>query len=337
MKLLAVWLFVLSGAFAQPEAARNLNARGVAAYSKRDYAGAERLYRESIAKWVALGAAFDAHLGITRTNLGEALSAQGKRGEAQPELEQALVLLRRSLGAANEHTLDCINLLAAAYLAGDDLDRGGALLEEALAIEREHFPTSVELSRTLCQVANLRLRTGHIDEALDPAEESLALAIKTSGEDGADTALAYTVVAEAHRLAGRSARALPLYRRAQVIYEKELGPEHPRVASLLGQEGLVLAGDGQLASAAQVLQRALDMLEHTCPSCAFERWMIDCNFARVRILQGKLPAAERLLAEAVELSRRTQGEPAAEVAEVQQQLADARRKQQIASANGRSR
>jgi tetratricopeptide (TPR) repeat protein len=337
MKFLAVGLFVLSAAFAQPEAARNLNARGVAAYANRDYAGAERLYRESIAKWVALGDAFTAHLGITRVNLGEALSAQGRRGEAQPELEQALVLLRRSLGAANEHTLDCINLLAAAYLIGGDLDRGGALLEEALGIEREHFPDTVELTRTLCQLANLRLRTDHIDEALAPAEESLALAIKTTGEDSPDTALAYTVVAEAHRLADRPVRALPLYRRAQLIYEKELGPEHPRVASILGQEGLVLAGDGQLASAAQVLQRALDMLGRTCPGCSFERWIIDCNFARVRIRQGKLPAAERLLAEAAELSQRTQGEPAAEVAEVQQQLADARRKQQIASANGRSR
>ncbi len=337
MKFLAVGLFVLSAAFAQPEAARDLNARGVAAYAKRDYAGAERLYRESIAKWAALGDAFAAHLGITRVNLGEALSAQGRRDEAQPELEQALVLLRRSLGAADEHTLDCINLLAAAYLVRNDLDRADALLEEALATEREHFPATVELSRTLCQLADIRLRTGHIDEALAPAEESLALALKVSGEEGPDTALAYTVVAEVHRLAERPARALPLYRRAQVIYEKELGPEHPRVASLLGQEGLVLAGDGQLASAAQVLQRALDMLDHTCPGCAFERWIIDCNFARVRILQGKLPAAERLLAEAEELSQRTQGEPAAEVAEVQQQLADARRKQQIASAKGRSR
>lgn len=111
MKYLAGWLFVLGVASAQPQAARDLNARGVAAYANRDYAGAERFYRESIAKWEALGDAFAAHQGITRTNLGDALAAQGRRSEAQPELEQALALLRRSLGAANAHTIDCMNLL----------------------------------------------------------------------------------------------------------------------------------------------------------------------------------------------------------------------------------
>ncbi len=326
MKYLAGWLFVLGVASAQPQAARDLNARGVAAYANRDYAGAERFYRESIAKWEALGDAFAAHQGITRTNLGDALAAQGRRSEAQPELEQALALLRRSLGAANAHTIDCMNLLGGVYLIRNDFDRAGALLEEALAIEREHFLADVALSRTLGLIATVRLRTGRIADALAPAEESLALAIKASGGDSLDAALGYTVVAEAHRLADRPERALPLYRRAQAIYEKELGPEHPRVASLLGQEGLMLAGEGKPASGAQALQRALAMLDHTCPQCAYERWTIDCNFARVRILQGKYSAAEHLLTEALALSQSVQREPPAEIAEVQQQLAEARRK-----------
>ena len=46
-----------------------------------------------------------------------------------------------------------------------------------------------------------------------------------------DTALAYTSVAEAHRFAGAPERALPLYRKARSLYEKALGPEHPRVAA----------------------------------------------------------------------------------------------------------
>ena len=69
------------------------------------------------------------------------------------------------------------------------------------------------------------------------------------------------------------------------------------------------------------------MLDHTCPQCAYERWTIDCNFARVRILQGKYSAAEHLLTEALALSQSVQREPPAEIAEVQQQLAEARRKQ----------
>ncbi len=221
-----------------------------------------------------------------------------------------------------------MNLLGGVYLIRNELDRAGAVLEEALGIEREHFPANVEWRARLTNSPLSVCGPATSTEALAPAEESLALAIKTSGGDSLDAALAYTVVAEAHRLADRPERALPLFRRAQAIYEKELGPEHPRVASLLGQEGLMLAGERKLASAEHALQSALAMLDRSCPRCAYERWTIDCNFARVRILQGKYDAAEHLLTEALALSQSTQPEPPAEIAEVRKELADARRKQQ---------
>jgi tetratricopeptide (TPR) repeat protein len=336
MKYLTLLLSVLCAASAQPQAARDLNARGVAAYARGDYAAAERLYRASAEKWEALGEPFRAHQGITRMNLGDAMAAQGRRQEAQPELERALALLRRSLGTADRNTLDCMNLLGMVYLVENDFDRAGPLLEEALAIEREHLPNDVSLARTLGQIAKLRMSTGQIQGALAPAEESLALAAKISGEDSADAALAYTVVAEAHRLAGRPGRALPLYRRAQTIYEKRLGPEHPRVASLLGQEGLMLAEDGKLASAAQILQRALEMLIHSCPQCTYERSIVDSNLAGVRAGQSRFAEAERLLNEAVALSESAQPQPSAETAGLRQQLAEVQEKEQRLAMAGRT-
>ena len=328
MKYLTILVSMLNLAFAQPQTARDLNARGVAAYAQGDYAAAERFYRASAVKWEALGDAFRAHQGVTRMNLGDALSAQGKRREAEPELEQALALLRSSLGATQRDTLDCMNLLAMVYLVEGDFDRAGPLLEEALAIEREHFPNDVALARTLGQIARLRMGTGGIADALAPAEESLTLATRISGEESADAALAYTVVAEAHRLAGRPGRALPLYRRAELIYEKQLGPDHPRVASLLGQEGLILAEDGKLASAAQMLQRAREMLDRSCPQCAYERWTVDSNLARVRTGQGKFTEAERLLNEAVALSESAQPQPSVVTAGLREQLIDVQEKEQ---------
>ena len=48
-----------------------------------------------------------------------------------------------------------------------------------------------------------------------------------TGEDSVDAALAYSSVAEAHRIAGAPDRALPLYRKARALYEKALGPGSP--------------------------------------------------------------------------------------------------------------
>ncbi len=326
MKRFSVLLFALFSAAAQPETARDLNQRGLTAYERGDFAGAERLYLEAIPKWQALGNGFAAHLAITRMNLSDALTAQGRRGEALDQAKQSLALFRRSLGVRDGRTLDCMNLAANLELTISDYEHAGALIEEALPIERELFPADGRLAITLAELATLRLRTGSAADALAPAEEAVALAVKATGEDSVYTALATTVVAEVHRTANRPSRALPLYRRARAIYEKRLG-QHPRVASLLGQEGLLLAGEGKLASAAQTMERALDMLDHSCPGCAYERWTLDFNFAQVRIRQGQYGDAERLLEEALALSE--QAEPqSTEAAELREALEDVRRKEQ---------
>ena len=77
----------------------------------------------------------------------------------------------------------------------------------------------------------------------------MTIALKADGDNGLDAALAYSNVAEAHRMAGRPERALPLYKKARAIYERVLGPDHPRVASVLSQEGLILMEDGKLSLA----------------------------------------------------------------------------------------
>ena len=111
------------------------------------------------------------------------------------------------------------------------------MLKEALPIERELYPEDIQTARTLEALSNLLIRREKGREALPLAEEALKITIHAAGEDSVDTALAYSCVAEAHRFAGSPERALPLYRKARSLYEKTLGPDHPRVASLLEPGG----------------------------------------------------------------------------------------------------
>src|SRR6201999_3310849 len=121
------------------------------------------------------------------------------------------------------------------------------------------------------------------------------------GETSVDTALAYSNIAEVHRIAGRYDRALPLYRKSRAIYTKILGDQHPRVAALLSQEGLILMIQGKLGLADESMQHALEAVSKSCPECASELWVCESNLGLLRFRQGKLDEADRLLSAALEL------------------------------------
>jgi len=328
MKDLAILLFAVYGAAAaQPQTAREFNDRGLEAYGRGDYAGAERLYREAIPIWQALGEPFAPHLGVTRMNLGQALAGQGKRAEATSELKGSVALLRRTVGVRHLDTLIAMNLLAGLGLMTGDDSLAASLLAEALPIERDLYPADVQLARTLAGLSCLRIRQGRAPEALPLAEEALTVAIASTGGESVDTALASATVAEAHRTLGYPERALPLYRRAEELYRKHLGPQHPRVASMLAQEALILIGDHKLAMAERQLKEAMEILNHSCPDCNAERWGLDADLGILRSRQGRYGEADRLLTEAVTLLEKSEPAPSADLAATLKALAIVRRKE----------
>ena len=249
LRIAMLFAAAFSAAWAQLSTAIELNSRGNQAADAGRYEEAIGLYRESLAIWSASGPEYDAHRAGTLFNLGIAVSSLGDRPEAARVLEQAFALHRRTLGMEDSRTLSNLNLLASNYLMIGEIGRAEALLEEALPIERRIFPESIQTARTLGSMCNVSVKRGRFAEALARAEASLEIATKTAGEDSLDAALAYSNVAESHRLTGHPERALPLFRRARLIYEKALGPYHPRVASVLSQEGLILLDDRKPASA----------------------------------------------------------------------------------------
>jgi tetratricopeptide (TPR) repeat protein len=234
-------------------------------------------------------------------NLSQSLSRLGRRAEATGILEQAFGLYRQSLGASDLRTLLAQNLLAGHLYMLGEVGRAAQVFEEAVPVGRAGFPESVELGRSLLGLASCRSRLGQHDEAAELATEGLALTVKASGGDTEDVALAYSTVAEVHRMAGHSARALPLYRKGRAIYEKILGPEHPRVATVLSQEGVVLMNDGKYSLAAASMSRSLEMLARRCPDCRFEQWVGETNLGRLRLREGKYDEAARLLTHALSL------------------------------------
>jgi tetratricopeptide (TPR) repeat protein len=314
---------------AQLSSALDLNTRGNEASDAGKYEDAIRLYRESIAIWSAAGPDYDAHRAGTLLNLGIVISATGNRPEATRVMEQSLALHRKTLGVNAHRTLSNMNLLASNYLMIGEVDRAQALVEEALPIERQFFPEDIQTARSLEALCNALIRVGRQAEAMAPAEEALTIAIKATGEESLDTALAYSNVAEAHRSTGHPERALPLFRKARGMYEKGLGPDHPRVAALLSQEGLIMLHDGKLSLAEQLMVQAIDMLGRGCPNCKVELAIAENNLAILRIQQKRYRDADELLTHTLTLRENFTTSPGAELAGTLQLLATVREKERL--------
>jgi tetratricopeptide (TPR) repeat protein len=326
LKLFALSVLACTAA-AQSDPAYQWNDEGLAAAARGDNQEAEALFHKAMDRWRALGPGHDAHFAVTEVNLAQAQCGEGRRQECEKTLEDSLAIFRRTLGVRNERTLMNMNLLGGVALMLEDAGYAEKLFNEALPIEREFYPHDLQLARTLGGLAALYTQQSKPDEALPLAEEALKLTLETEGENSVDAALEYSNVAEIHRVSGRLDRALPLYRKAEEIYGKTLGPEHPRVGCILSEEGLLLLTDHKYAMAEQALLRAQKIMDKNCPNCGFEQSMTLANLGLLRVRQDRFKEADRLLTRALALEEKYMSKPGPIMAATLEALAELRKRE----------
>jgi len=329
MRTIFFLLLTAAAAMADPNQglAGQLNDRGLAAAEKRDFEGAKQSFLEAIGLWEKQGPEYAAHVSIVKMNLAQVYGAEGRRLECAAMLEESLRGFRSTLGIRDLRSLAALNILGGMHMMLGNNARAEELFREALPIERELYPNDTQLARTLGGLASLAMREGQAEKAIPLAEEALAMTIQTEGENSLDAALAYANIAEAHRVLGRNDRALPLFRKARTTYERLLGADHPRVSSVLTQEGLLLLQEGKLGMAEEALERSLAIVQRSCPNCSFERAAAENNLALLRIRQGKLEEADRLLSSVLALQEKAPEMPKSEMAVTLQSLAVVRQRE----------
>ncbi len=291
----------------------DLNDRGTEALARGDFSEAERLLDQALQFWRPLGSNYDAHAATALYNKAEAQCGLRKWREAAANLEEAVPLMRRSLGPRHWRTVHCRNALANVYQMLGERDKSEALYKETLAVERELDPNDAETARTLAGLAMLYTRAGKLDEALPLAEEALRIGLRAHGEKDPETAMLYSTVAQIHTLAGRTERALPLIRKARAIYEAAPGVASWQIGLILSQEGLALPYDGKRALAEKDFQEALRRLSE-CAPCGLELAIAESQFALLRLQQHKFSEADALLAKAISIEEGISERPLPEMA-----------------------
>ena len=324
----SVLLFTtVAAAAGQQETAFEWNERGVAAGMRGDFGEAEQDYRQALGLWRSLGPAYTGHTATTLYNLGQTFVGEGRWRESIPIFQEALDLDRQSFGVRHSRTLGTLNTLGRVYMVTGDLNRSDAVLLEALPIEREMFPNGIELAQTLGNLAVLRTREDRLEEALPLADEGLSMAIAALGDDAPDTATMYGIVAAIHQRAGRTERALPLFRKAHAIYDRKIPPQDLRYVSLLSSEALSLMDDHRFSDAEKQLRQALDLLAPCESQCGLALAIAENNFGLLRMAQKKYAEADAYLRSALAHEEQYSAGPGGDMLQTLKHLAALREKQ----------
>lgn len=325
VSLISILIGLPMQAGSQASEALDLNQRGMDAAARRDFAAAERDYQQAIAIYRSMGAPFEAHLSVALFNFAETLCGEGEWAKSHAIFEESLALSRRALGTRDLHALTALNALGHVETVLGQFDAAESRFREAEAEGRESHPRDIQLAFALAGLATLRLREGAPDAALPYADEALRISVAAQPRETVDTALMYLNAGQIHRAAGRSARALPLLRKARAIFEREdAGAEaDPRYALLLSTEGLAMMDDGKLVAANTEMLRAIELLD-PCEGCGFELAIARNNLGLLRLRQKKYAEADNLLQTALLGEERYSPPGGAEIAATRKALDQAR-------------
>jgi len=140
-------------------------ARGAAADSNQDPAGAEAAYRQALAKMDS-----EPHKAVDQENcmrhLADALMLRGKTSEAQATYQQLLDKISQRYGARSPKTADILMILGSIQESQGDHSAAIGLYKRALNLNEKNFgPYSPEFAGNLHKLGRASFKAGNTAEA----------------------------------------------------------------------------------------------------------------------------------------------------------------------------
>jgi serine/threonine-protein kinase len=304
------------------EMASTLGNLGSLLIDKGKYEEAERDYRQAIALRRRLEKEESRELAGNLSGLAIALYAAGKYDAADSVDREALAIYRRLLGSENSEVAGVLNGLGRVLIAKGDFAGAEPLLREGLAIRRktlgEKHPQTGMSVNMLGQVLFYK---GDFAASEPVLRDFLAFERALYGDEHPSVAVAMANLGRTIEARGRLAEAEPLLLGSLRVMRKAYGERHPNVAGVMAYVAKLYADEGDYRVAEAYYRRTLEMrramLAPNHPDVGATAWQLG------RLLAERLGdprAAEPLLREAVEITRRVPGASAWRVALVESDL-----------------
>ncbi len=257
-----------------------------------------------------------------RETIGDAYTDLGLYPEARKQLEPALELSRRTLGAESPKTVDVLARLGSVAGLQQKYPEAEKMLTQAVDVDRR--AAGVESRQTLWAMDRL----GWVDSLegkYAPAETLLNQVVETDqrvlGAEDRDTLTAMSGLAIVYMYEGKYARAAELDEQLNAIDLRLFGPENPRLLINMTNLAIVYNDEGKYAQAEALEKRALDG-ERRVLGADNRATLISIQVLAGSFMnEGKYAEAEALYKQALEPARRVMGPEAPQTLQVMDDLA----------------
>ena len=193
-------------------------------------------------------------------DLGLLYEAKGEYAKAEPLVERALSITRKTLGPKHPDTATDLITLALLYEAERKYAQAEPLLKQALQIRREVLgPEHPDTASSLDALGNFYVAAGEYAIAEPLLEQVLPIRQKVLGPKHPDTATSMRNLAVLYTALGEYAKAEPLLEKPLQIRREVLGPEHWETAESIGNLASFYENLGDYPEAEPLFKQALEI------------------------------------------------------------------------------
>jgi tetratricopeptide (TPR) repeat protein len=244
-----------------------------------------------------------------RQTIGNTYRDLGLFPEAQRQLERALDLRRRVLGAKNLDTLAAMQDVALLYVEQGKYGQAEPLYTNVLEARRrelgEEHPDTLETTE---KVVFLHIHQGRYAQAEPLCKKVLELRRRALGEEDPYTLSDMNHLAMIYLFQGKYAQAEPLFTKTLELQRRVLGEENPDTLSSRGYLAHSYMSQGKYAQAEPLLSNNLAVVRRVLGEDHPDTIANMNDLAQVYIRQGKFAEAEPLSTKVLEGWRRVLGE-----------------------------
>src|SRR5262249_39492243 len=185
-----------------------------------------------------------------RDTMGQTYLDLGLYPAARTQLERALELHRRVLGAQNPETLKTLNRLGRTVLFQGKYPEAEELLRQSLELQRRLLgPEHPDTLRSMNNLASVYDAQGKYVQAEALHSQTLEIKRRVLGPEHPDTLSSMTNLANVYDDQGKYPQAEALYGQTLEIKRRLLGPEHPNTLNSMSNLGSVFYHQNKYAQA----------------------------------------------------------------------------------------
>ncbi len=243
-----------------------------------------------------------------RDTMGQTYQDLGLYPEARKQMERALDLERRVLGAENPKTLRTMSRLGALADRQGNTTEAETLLSQALQVSRRVLgPEHTDTLQCMSRLASVYYFEGKYAQAETLSDQTLEIQRRVLGPEHIDTLQSMGRLAGIYYSQSKYVQAEALYSKTLEIERRVLGPEHPNTLACMNNLANVYFSQSKYVEAEALYDQTLEIERRVLGPEHPNLLESMNNLALTSKLLGKYARAEALLSQALEIERRVLG------------------------------